>query len=312
MADERDRLGVHLDAADLGPRQAVGNLIRERARATAVISFDYAPGWISSPTAFPLDPSLPLYEGSHYPPRLPGVFADAAPDRWGRVLLERREALAARREERNRRQLEDWDFLAGVSDRTRMGALRLAAADGAFVDAETPPVPPIARLRQLEHWAREFEEGLSTDLDEEEAWIAMLVAPGSSLGGARPKANFQDEDGTLWIAKFPSREDRHDVGRWEQVVCTLAARAGVDVPETRVRRLGTPYATFCAKRFDRIEGGGRRLYASAMTLTGRHDNEEASYLDIAQAIVNYGDPAQIDPLHRQWSVHWPPRQGSSP
>jgi serine/threonine-protein kinase HipA len=249
---------------------------------------------VSSPAAFPLDPSLPLYEGSHYPPHLPGVFADAAPNRWGRLLLERREALAARREKRSRHRLDEWDFLVGVSDRTRMGALRLAQPGGIFVGDESPDVPPSARLRELEHWAREFEEGRPADLAEEEAWIAMLIAPGSSLGGARPKANFQDEDGRIWIAKFPSREDRHDVGGWEQVVCLLAARAGIAVPETKALRLGSSYATFCSKRFDRLEQGGRRLYASAMTLTGRRDNEEAGYLDIVQAIVNFGDPRTIE------------------
>jgi serine/threonine-protein kinase HipA len=294
MADSRDRVVVHLGAPDLGPEQAIGTLVRERSGATSVISFAYEPGWIALPASFPLDPSLPLFEGEQYPPGLPGIFADSAPDRWGRLLLERREALVARREERDRRQLDDWDFLIGVNDRTRMGALRLArASDGTFLDDMPLAVPPSTRLRELEHWAREFEEGVPTDLGEEDRWIGMLIAPGSSLGGARPKASFLDEDGTLWIAKFPSREDRHDVGAWEYVVSLLAADAGIEVPETRMLRLGSTYRTFCAKRFDR-SGDGRRLYASAMTLTGRGDHEEASYLDVAQAIVNLGDPKAID------------------
>lgn len=292
MAGERDRVIVNLDAVEIGPRQAVGTLVREQAAAKSVISFAYEPGWVGAPASFSLDPSLPLYEDEQYPPALPGIFADAAPDRWGRTLLERREALAARREGRRQRRLDDWGYLVGVSDRTRMGALRFApAGGGAFVDDGELTIPPSTQLRDLEHWARELEHGLPEDIGEEERWIATLIALGSSLGGARPKASFLD-DGSLWIAKFPSRDDRHDVGGWEYVVSRLAADAGIEVPETRLLRLGSPYRTFCARRFDRL-GESRRLYASAMTLAGRRDHEEASYLDVARAIVDHGDPVAI-------------------
>jgi serine/threonine-protein kinase HipA len=294
MVDGRDRVGIHLDAPDLGPERPVGALARERSGGVSVISFEYEREWTGLSGSFPLDPSLSLYEGEQYLPQLPGIFGDAAPDRWGRLLLERREALVARREERSQRRLDDWDFLVGVNDRTRMGALRLLrVSDATFVSDESLAVPPSTRLHELEHWAREFEQGLPTDLDEEDRWIGMLIAPGSSLGGARPKASFLDEDESLWIAKFPSREDRHDVGGWEYVVSRIAADAGIEVPETRMLRLGSTYCTFCAKRFDRV-GEARRLYASAMTLTGRSDHEQASYLDVAQAIVNLGDPKAID------------------
>ena len=294
MAGDRDRVVVHLDAAEIGPRQAVGALAREQVAAKSVISFAYEPDWVAAPASFSLDPSLPLYEGEQYPPALPGIFADAAPDRWGRTLLERREALAARREGRRQRRLDDWDCLVGVSDRTRMGALRFArASGGAFVDDGELTIPPSTQLRDLERWARELEHGLPKEaMSEEERWITTLIAPGSSLGGARPKASFLD-DGTLWIAKFPSTEDRHDVGGWEYVVSRLAADAGIEVPETRLLRLGSPYRTFCARRFDRL-GESRRLYASAMTLAGRRDHEDAGYLDVARAIVDHGDPAAIE------------------
>jgi len=294
IAGSRERLAVHLDAADLGPARTIAELIRERGGGKSVISFAYEPGWVDDPDSFALDPALPLFPGEQYPAGLPGVLADAAPDRWGRTLIERREALAARREERPRRHLDDWDFLIGVDDRTRMGALRLAsdADDGRFLAADSLPVPPLARLRELEHWAQQAEEGVQADTDEEERWLAMLVAPGSSLGGARPKASYLDA-GALWLAKFPSREDRHDVGAWEHVLTRLAGRAGIAVPETRLRRLGSAHRTFCAMRFDRA-GGGRRHYASAMTLTGHADHENASYLDIARAIVDFGDPEAIE------------------
>lgn len=295
MADERERVGVHLDDAELGVEGEIGSLSLERGGGKQAISFAYAPEWVGKASAFAIDPSLPLYEGEQYPPALPGVFADAAPDRWGRELLERREAYLARREDREPRLLDDWEFLLGVDDRTRMGALRLAGdgdGDLRFLADEPLAVPPLARLRELQHWAREAEKELAEELSEEERWLAMLVAPGSSLGGTRPKANYLDE-GVLWIAKFPSREDRHDVGGWEYLVSRLAAGAGIDVPNASLRSLGGGYRTFCAERFDR-RGTQRRLYASAMTLTGRRDNESASYLDIARAIESFGDPASIE------------------
>jgi serine/threonine-protein kinase HipA len=293
MSNGREQLVLHLDAPELGPERVVGRLGRERSGSKRVISFAYEPKWIGAREAFPLDPSLPLYQGEQYPSTLPGLFTDAAPDRWGRTLLERREAIAARRESRKQRHLDDWDFLVGVNDQTRMGALRFArVSDGAFVDNETISVPPSTRLRDLERLAGEVEDGLPRTASDEEKWIAMLIAPGSSLGGARPKANFRGDDGGLWIAKFPSREDRHDVGGWEYVVTHLAGDAQIDVPETRALQLGSTYRTFSARRFDR-QGVRRRLYASAMTLVGKRDNEEASYLDIAQAIVKLADPARI-------------------
>jgi serine/threonine-protein kinase HipA len=293
MPNSRSQVVVYLDSQELGPRRTVGTLRRERSRSKSVISFAYEPGWLTAPDSFALDPSLPLYDGEQYKSTMPGIFTDAAPDRWGRTLLERREAIVARREKRKQRGLDDWDFLVGVNDQTRMGALRLARVnDGAFVDNEPLSVPPSAELRDLEHWAGELEKGLPRTASEGERWIAMLIAPGSSLGGARPKANFLGEDRALWIAKFPSREDRHDVGGWEYVVTRLARDAGIDVPETKLLRLGSTYQTFCARRFDRL-GDTRRLYASAMTLVGKRDNENASYLDVARAIVNLADPAGI-------------------
>ncbi len=295
-----DRINLHLDAAELGGRRPVARLVRERAGARSVIAFSYESSWLHDPAGFVIDPSLPLFEGAQYPPTLPGILADAAPDRWGRTLLERREGLAARGEGRRQRHLDDWDFLVGVNDRVRMGALRVARpADGAFIDDEPLSVPPLTRLRELEQLAREAEEGVLRK-GEEDRWIAMLLAPGSSLGGARPKANFRDddEDGALWIAKFPSREDRHDVGAWEYVASRLAAAAGIEVPEARLLRLGERGRTFCSRRFDR-KGENRRLYASAMTLVGGRDHADASYLDIARAIVDFGDPDAIEEDLRQ-------------
>ncbi len=294
MADRRDRVGVHLDAEELSPPRRVGTLSRELGGATSVISFSYDPGWAADPAAFAIDPSLPLYEGEQYQGVPAGIFSDAAPDRWGRTLLERREAAAARQEGRRQRRLDDWDFLVGVNDGVRMGALRFADEEtGAYLDDDPLTVPPSTRLRELEHFARELERGLPEATSDKDRWISMLLAPGSSLGGARPKANFTDDDGALWIAKFPSQEDRHDVGAWEYVVWRLARSAGIEVPEAKLLRLASTYRTYCSRRFDR-SGAGRRLYASAMTLAGRRDREEGSYLDVARAIVDFGDPDAIE------------------
>lgn len=301
MTDGRDRVTIHLDADELGPARLLGTLSRESAGSKSVISFAYEPSWVVDPAGFAIDPSLPLFEGDQYPSALPGVFADSAPDRWGRTLLERREAWAARSEKRPQRHLDDWDFLVGVNDVVRMGALRVARdSDGVFIDDEPLSVPPRTRLRELAQLAKEVEEGSPRVGNDVERWITMLLAPGSSLGGARPKANFHDEgdDGTPWIAKFPSREDRHDVGAWEYVVSQLAVAAGIDVPEAKLLRLGSTYRTFCVRRFDR-EGENRRLYASAMTLVGARDHGEASYLDVARAIVEFVDPNAIDDDLRQ-------------
>jgi serine/threonine-protein kinase HipA len=293
VSEVRNFVLVDIDAAELGPQRRVGILSRERTRSKSVISFAYDQLWVAESDSFPIDPSLPLFEGDQYQAALPGIFSDAAPDRWGRTLMERREAIMARRESRRPRPFDDWDFLVGVSDSTRMGALRLARpSDGVFLDSAPLTVPPATLLRDLEHWSRELEDGLPRNSSDEERWIAMLIAPGSSLGGARPKANFLGDDGTLWIAKFPSRDDRHDVGAWEYVVTRLAMAAGIDVPETTLLKLGSVYRTFCSRRFDR-SGHRRRLYASAMTMVGKQDGEDASYLDIAQAIGFVADPVKI-------------------
>jgi serine/threonine-protein kinase HipA len=197
-------------------------------------------------------------------------------------------------QKRKPRRLGEWELLLGVSDTTRMGALRFRERVGQprFLDARELGVPPAARLRELEAAARSLEAPGSEERKEYGAWLRQLLAPGSSLGGGRPKASFTAEDGTLWIAKFPAREDRIDMGAWEFLAHELARRAGVSVPEARVLKLGARHHTFAVRRFDR-QGDRRRLYASAMTLLVRDDGEAASYLDIAQALQDHGDPRTI-------------------
>lgn len=255
----------------------------------APASFSYESTWLQHKDAYAIDPYLPLVSGHQYPVRgtLAGIFRDSAPDRWGRVLIERRESLNAIKEKRSSKTLFDIDFLLAVQDTSRMGGLKFQNEQGDFIAAAEFAVPPVSQLRELQALATRIQEVGIEFLPEYEQWLAMLMAPGSSLGGARPKANFQDIDDSLWIAKFPAQEDRYDIGKWEYLAHRLANNAGIQVPHARVEQLGSQYHTFCVQRFDRLNHR-RRMYASAMTMTGKQDGESGSYLDIAQALTEHG------------------------
>lgn len=302
-ASARDAFEVFLDAPELGAQQRVGTLYRHDVRTDLPASFEYHRDWLTSERVFMLDPRLELWAGEQHPPRNAaafGIFMDSAPDRWGRVLMERREAAAAAREHRRARALQEIDFLLGVHDMTRVGALRFRASGGGpFIDTSAHAAPPVTSLRELARISQLVEEPGVERLPEYEQWLATLVAPGTSLGGARPKANFTGEDGALWIAKFPASEDRHDVGAWELVVHRLASRAGICVPASYLESLTDRYGTFCVARFDRT-AGGRRMFASAMTLLERRDGDgDASYLDLAQLIADQGAAGHVEDDLRQ-------------
>jgi serine/threonine-protein kinase HipA len=226
-----------------------------------------------------------------------GFLGDIAPDRWGRRLIRRKEAQLARREKRPEGTLLASDFIVGAYDLTRTGAVRVML-DGKFVSSDSSkPAPPWTTLRTLEECARKID----ADEDGQDArWIDVLLAPGSSLGGARPKANVTDEKGSLWIAKFPSANDEWDVGAWEFLVSRLAAEAGLRVSDARLERFSKAGSTFFSRRFDR-EGERRIHYASAMTMSGASDGEEGhSYLDVAEFLVREGARPDED-LAELWS-----------
>jgi serine/threonine-protein kinase HipA len=267
----------------------IGRLHGIYARGTETFSFTYATDWLQSHALpMPLDPSLPMHEGPLHLNHLPGIFADSAPDRWGQRLMERRERILATREHRRPRMLLSLDYLLGVNDATRMGGLRFRHPEvGLFLADEPLPVPPETSLREIQHYVRDLETNQRVKPTEEQRWITMLLAPGSSLGGARPKATYRDPDGSLWMAKFRSHEDTLDVGLWEFVLTHLANLAGIDVPPTKLLAADSGHHIFCAKRFDR-DGDQRKVYASAMTLTQRRDHEAASYLDVADALSRFG------------------------
>ena len=287
MSDKDNVLEVWLDC-DLGQTCRVGTLAHDRGQ----VRFHYDRAWLKDARAFALDPDLSLDEHPFFPqPELGnfGVFLDSSPDRWGQTLMKRREALQAKDEKRTARTLYAWDFLIGVQDFTRQGALRFRlAGTEEFLGNEKMAAPPVTTLRELEAVAYQLSSRRIDDLDALRKWLAVLVAPGASLGGARPKANFTEADGSLWIGKFPSRDDDRDVGAWEYVVHGLAKKAGVDVPTAKLVRLNNDFHTFCVQRFDRVKGV-RRFYASAMTLLRKEHSEGTSYLELAQFLRSKGD-----------------------
>jgi serine/threonine-protein kinase HipA len=287
-----DEVEVWLDA-DFIERTHVGTLLHDRG----TLRFAYDAAWIKNPQAFALDPDLSLGEGTYFPNAEAGnfrVFDDSAPDRWGQTLMKRREALAAKDERRKPRTLYAWDFLLGVEDVSRQGALRYRSlGEEAFLAHDTLTVPPAASLKELEIVAREITAKRIDDLTALRQWLKVLVAPGASLGGARPKASFIESNGNLWIAKFPARDDTRDVGAWEAVAQRLAARAGIDVPQSELRRFSSEYHTFCVKRFDR-SGARRRFYASAMAMLRKDQSEGTSYLDIAEFLRTRGAEGHIE------------------
>lgn len=283
----------------------MGKLYTSSVKGKEQFSFEYDTVWLASDSAnYFLDPDLALYKGRQYVPMdkaLFGVFADSCPDRWGRILMKRREAIQAKKENRKPKALGESDYLLGVSDRTRMGALRFKMKeDGVFLsDDKGLAVPPWTMLRTLEAASLGFE---NDDSGLGEKWLKQLLAPGSSLGGARPKATVQDEKGTLWIAKFPSKHDEVNSGAWEKVVHDLAKLCGLNVPEARLETFSKTGSTFLVKRFDR-DGDKRIHFASAMTLLGKTDGasgqDGSSYLDLASFIRQSGASPEQD-LKELW------------
>jgi serine/threonine-protein kinase HipA len=280
--------------------QLMGLLNSTLVRGKEVFSFEYDQNWLDSEYAQNLDPDLQLYSGSQYLSEEKsnfGIFLDSSPDRWGRVLMKRREAIIARKEGRKEKTLLETDYLLGVFDAHRMGAIRFKKDEGgSFLnDSKEMTTPPWTSIRELEQAVRIVEE---EDVDNREyvKWLNLLMAPGSSLGGARPKASVLDAKNGLWIAKFPSKNDETDIGAWEMTVHKLGKLAGLNVAEAMSEKFAGKQHTYLTKRFDRTKGGERIHFASAMTLLGHTDGtdfqDEVSYLDLAEFIIRKG--ARVD------------------
>lgn len=289
----------------------LGLLHAQRSGTREIFEFEFDRAVLahSHVVALQLDPRIGVYEGRQHPPRghdTFGVFADASPDRWGRMLMRRR----FERDQRAGRvaksqRLRESDFLLGVHDAYRVGALRFRRDEtGPFLDDRTDTAaPPFVQLRALEAASLALERDENNTSPKADAWLRMLIAPGGSLGGARPKASVVDPSGRLWIAKFPSVRDEHDVGAWELIVQTLARRCGLQVPESLARRFGSRQHTFLVERFDR-NGDERLHFASAMTLTGHQDGQDAdagvSYLELARVLMEHGAEPETD-LRELWT-----------
>lgn len=276
----------------------IGMLYVDIVRGNEEYSFEYSDEYLMhNKFQNSLDPELLPYKGRQF--SIKGdifcLFKDASPDRWGRTLMKKRERISAEKENRKPNKLFESDFLLGVYDQTRMGGLRFKnKIDEEFVsDDSEMSAPPWAKIRELENASLKFE------VDASDTWLNQLIKPGSSLGGARPKATVVDPEGNLWIAKFPSRNDEFDIGAWEKVANDLAKMCGLNVVDTELKKFSKYGSTFLSKRFDR-DGSKRIHFASAMTLLGKNDGSSASdgtsYLDIVDFIKTRGSNPSNDLL----------------
>lgn len=290
------QLFVYADFDWLEKPELIGALSYDSVRGSETYGFAYDKQWLAKHGDIFLSEDLLKYSGIQY--TRPGrdifaCFSDALPDRWGRTLLNRREQIAAADEKRTVRRLTSFDYLMGIDDASRMGGFRFAETPGGkFINCDASlREPPLANVRDLMQAAHEIEASEEKHLLPSKKWLTQLLQPGTSLGGARPKASVIDEDGCLTVAKFPSRKDDYDVALWEHFCHIMGRKAGLNVAETHTINSGD-YHILLSKRFDRNRDGKRIHFASALTLLGLTDGDNAStgygYIDIVDFIIQYG------------------------
>lgn len=288
------KLFVYADFDWLKTTELIGELSYESLRGSDSYGFKFDAEWLKKHGDLFISEDLNNYPGQQYTllgKDIFSCFADALPDRWGRTLLNRREQILAKEEKRCVRRLSSFDYLTGIDDYSRMGGFRFKeSAEGDFINvSDTLCIPPLTNLRQLITASQEVEKSEEENLLPDKKWLTQLVQPGSSLGGARPKASVVDSDKVLYVAKFPSRKDDYDVGLWEHFSHLLAMKAGIKAAETKVIQTNDKYHTLLSRRFDRTEEGRRIHFASAMTLLGLSDGDNAAtghgYLDIVDFIL---------------------------
>jgi serine/threonine-protein kinase HipA len=286
---DRD-VAVYVDIR--GNPRLVGHLWGRTRKGRESATFQYDESWLKHPDRFSLEPALTLGPGPFHTPSdkpLFGAIGDSAPDRWGRVLMRRAERRRAERLGETPRTLREMDYLLMVDDEARQGALRFAEREGGPFLAEIAPIkiPPLIELPRLLSAAEHVAADSDTDED-----LRLLLAPGSSLGGARPKASVRDRDGHLAIAKFPNKGDEINAVLWEAVALTLAAKAGIAVPAWRLKiAAGKP--VLLLRRFDR-EGSVRVPFLSAMSMLGATDRETRSYLEFVDVLRQHGASPKAD------------------
>jgi serine/threonine-protein kinase HipA len=280
-------LDVHIDWQ--GETLHIGRLWTRSKGNKETASFEYADNWRRNPQAFALDPTLPLTEGTFHSEGLFNAFTDPAPDRWGRNLMLRRERKQAKAEGRPARTLLDIDFLTLVEDENRLGALRFAdAGETAFLAQTERAIPPIIQLGRLLSATTRILNDKESDDD-----LRLVLAPGASLGGARPKAAVIDAEGWLTIAKFPSPNDDWPVPRWEATAMTLARAAGIDVPDFALHKIQNR-PVFIMRRFDRDKAGRRIPFISALTALAASDGDVRSYLELLDVLRTDGAAPERD------------------
>lgn len=277
----------------------VGTLWSHFNRGRETSDFEYSKDWLKNPKAFSLEPALFLGAGKQVNPRqtpLFGSFGDSAPDTWGRILMRRYEAQIAKDENRSPRTLNEIDYLLYVNDYARQGALRFRTEDNNdfLFPGNLKSIPPLVNLTKLLAATEKV-----VDFEERNSDLQLLLAPGSSLGGARPKASVSDKDGNLCIAKFPKKDDYTNNVLWEAVALTLAKNCGLNVQEWSLHKAGKKNV-IVLKRFDR-NGNTRIPFLSAMSMLNAIDNDSQthSYLDIADAIRQNGAVPKED-LKELW------------
>src|SRR5690348_5633118 len=272
--------------------QLVGRLWARLRKDRETATFEYDKNWLAHQERFSLEPALKLGPGPFHATSdkpLFGAIGDSAPDRWGRVLMRRAERRRAEREGTTPRTVREIDYLLLVDDEARQGALRFAEREGGPFLADQAPtkIPPLIELPRLLSAAEHVVDDKDSDED-----LRLLLAPGSSLGGARPKASVRDRDGHLAIAKFPNKGDEVNTVLWEAVALTLAARAGIPVPAWRLESVADK-PVLLLRRFDR-EQGARVPFVSAMSMLDARDNEARSYLEFVDALRQHGASPQAD------------------
>lgn len=302
MSTKRN-IQVYAHWQGMAEANCIGMLTAQQARGKTAFSFLYDPEWLTQKEQFLLDPDIEWFEGQQHPIGKEnfGVILDSMPDTWGRTLMKRRAAQEAFENGNTKTNLYEIDFLLGVHDESRMGALRFKLnQDGPFLNNSKLSIPHWAKIKELQHAAHEIE--LNDDDDEVKQWLDILIAPGSSLGGARPKANILDEENHPWIAKFPSNTDNSDKAVWEYLAYQLALDAGINMSRSKIEKISGKFHTFFTKRFDRVNGE-RIHFASAMTMTGNNEDairdKAGSYLEIAEFIQFHGSNISAD-LEQLW------------
>ncbi len=304
MAEGKFDIYVFADWSGFPSPTLIGKLSAHFAKGKKAFSFEYDKKWLKTDAQQLLDPDIEFYSGPQFPTNKEnfGIFLDSMPDTWGKTLMKRRAAQDARSNNEKPKTLYEIDYLLGVFDESRMGGMRFKKdLDGPFLDNDAQtPTPPWSSLGDLQEAAKQLESD-----DQNEAirkWIAVLIAPGSSLGGARPKANVFDTQKNLWIAKFPSKADMIDKALWEFLAYRLAVTSGIKMAVSKIEKISGPYHTFLTKRFDR-ENSKRIHFASAMTMTGNTEDSikdtPSSYLEIVEFVENYGVDVEAN-LHQLW------------